>query len=1229
MKVLITNILLRFGVFFYCISLFGMQNGKAQSLERTFHYKPAGNDFVLVKGTRKFNRALYGGNSAFRVEAGDLPEFAMYMPGMGGNCKIGFVVQGHSKWITEADSVTTIYRPGSMLYEIRDQLLGKALLQLTVIGMYNRDGMIVKLDAKDLLQPIEIIIAYGGTSGKKFSRDGDMGADPESSFYLKPENCKENIYHIQRNSFHLTYGFTKPSSQEERYEIQYKPLVSAIQKDKPKEMYGVFPLTAQLRITDALRQQSPLELQNSLSHNDQPLIAASFEFKNNDSAYFLIQKDSSVRPVYDSIYSLFTSTEKTRVALANRIVIETPDSFINPIGGALSVAADAIWEQPSYMHGAVAWRMRLPAWRGPYCADVLGWHDRAAMHYDSYALSQVKNISEGEVTPDTASHWVRQLEKMGTAMFSNGYICRNPGGDIRPNHYDMNLVFVDGLLNHFNYTGDTGYVRTMWPLIKLHLEWEKRNFDADGDGLYDAYCCIWASDALEYSGGGVTHSSAYNYRANLVAAQLAKIIGEDATPYAKEAKHILQAMNQNLWLKGKGWFAEYKDILGERLVHPSAGLWTIYHSVDENVSDAFQNYQMMRYVDHNIPHIPFTIKELPSQKFSVLSTTNWQPYTWSVNNVVLAENLHTALAYWQSNENNKAFNLWESSLVEAMYLGGSPANFPNISYYDFVRGELYRDFADPIGMAARTLTEGLFGITPFALQDSLLIKPGLPDNWTFANIQTPDITFKYQAKQNIATYLIEPHYSRLMNLYLQIKAPTDKIKAVMVNGKSVKWRWIENTVANPMIEVEAGKEILYNIAIEWSGNKWSSYADTSFVVNEQQTIHLKNATFLAMFDPQGVVAHYEVHDGKVMFELNNKSGYHTFFLKLKQEDCIWYAPVSFQMKELFELSCNNEESSGNIKVGLRNNTHQQQMVTLVVNVNSSREVKKSVQIAANDSLSFTVKATQLFFGSNKVRCYINDELMVGKTFYLWNNSNTSGVYTTIDLSSAFNDKVTRIFKNKYLSPRSNTTTLQLPWQGLGNWCVPLAETTIDDSGVRAKAGYNNTVYLKNIPFKTPGNISDNNIVFTSQWDNYPRSVSVKVAAKASHAYFLMAGSTNHMQSRFVNAQIVVAYTDNTCDTLMLENPSNWYPIEQDYMINGLAYTTGAPRSYRLLLKSGEFTRDVKSSIVIKGVTAKAIDGGAATVLDMPLNNKKEIKEIKLRTVANEVVVGLMSITLVK
>ncbi len=32
----------------------------------------------------------------------------------------------------------------------------------------------------------------------------------------------------------------------------------------------------------------------------------------------------------------------------------------------------------------------------------------------------------------------------------------------------------------------------------------KNTWDSDNDGLYDAYCCIWASDALQYNSGAVT-----------------------------------------------------------------------------------------------------------------------------------------------------------------------------------------------------------------------------------------------------------------------------------------------------------------------------------------------------------------------------------------------------------------------------------------------------------------------------------------------------------------------------------------------------------------------------------------------------------------------------------------------------------------------------------------------------------------------------------------------------
>lgn len=99
------------------------------------------------------------------------------------------------------------------------------------------------------------------------------------------------------------------------------------------------------------------------------------------------------------------------------------------------------------------------------------------------------------------------------------------------------------------------------------------------------------------------------------------------------------------------------------------------------------------------------------------------PYEWSINNVVLAESLHTSLANWEAGRTDEAFKLWKSELLSSMYLGGSPGNFVQISNYDANRGEAYRDFGDPVGIASRTLVEGLFGIVPDALHNTLNIRP--------------------------------------------------------------------------------------------------------------------------------------------------------------------------------------------------------------------------------------------------------------------------------------------------------------------------------------------------------------------------------------------------------------------------------------------------------------------------------------------------------------------------
>ena len=836
---------------------------------------------------------------------------------------------------------------------------------------------------------------------------------------------------------------------------------------------------------------------------------------DRQDVYVLVRDYSLVVPSQEEGIVLYNKSEQARADLASRIRIITPDPYFNTLGGALAVAADGIWDGEVWLHGAIGWRMPLSGWRAAYTGDALGWHDRARTHFNAYAASQVTEVPNTIPHPaqDSTLALARSEKKWGTPQYSNGYICRNPRRNDQMHHYDMNLCYIDELLWHFNWTGDLEYARRMWPVLTRHLAWEKRNYDPDNDGLYDAYACIWASDALYYNSGAVTHSSAYNYRSNRLAAMIAEKIGEDPAPYREEADRILKALNARLWIPERGHWAEFQDFMGHKRLHTSPGVWTIYHALDSDIADPFQAYLATSYVDREIPHIPVHGDGLKDEGYATISTTNWLPYSWSINNVAFAEVMHTALAYFQAGRADAGFHLLKSSVLDGMYLGESPGNFGQISFYDAARGECYRDFGDPIGVASRVLIQGLYGILPDAMNGRLLVKPGLPSSWPFASLHTPDIEFDFKHTNETATsYAIIHRLPAVRTLELQFPAQCSEVAKLTVNGKPATWTLVENSISRPVLSVviPASSDEKVEINIEWGGEVLGSPTKSQI---------------------EAVSAEAPV-----------------CFVPMQQGDMKWWVPVD-----------------------------------------------NPLSADKDDSIQFSAFAK---VNSSKCEPVVMDE--------------------------QFNSAVTDIFRNEYLSPRSPYTTLQIPKQGIGEWCHPLHTVDIDDSGLRSSVqkGVLNTKL--GVPFRTPA--EGQNIAFTSLWDNYPDSLTVSLKGKASRAYLLMAGSTNHMQCHIDNGLIRVYYKDGTCDKMALRNPDNWAPIEHIFFEDGLAFNRHAPALYRLRLKTGEISNNFGEELGFPGAS-RELDGGAAILLEMPLNPDKKLSHLVLETLSNDVVIGLMGITL--
>lgn len=478
--------------------------------------------------------------------------------------------------------------------------------------------------------------------------------------------------------------------------------------------------------------------------------------------------------------------------------------------------------------------------------------------------------------------------------------------------------------------------------------------------------------------------------------------------------------------------------------------------------------------------------------------------------MAFAEVMHTALAYWQAGRSEEAAKLLKSSMLDGMFLGNSPGNIGQVSFYDAARGECYRDFADPSAMMSRAVVQGLFGFAPDALNHTVSIRPGFPSDWDHASIKHQDFSLDFKREGKKEVYKFNVGLDSIRKAELILPALTNKIKSLKLNGK--KYAWLENTtsVGRPSIIVPMDLDGEMTLEIEWKGTL--------------------------------------VSDAKLAATGNVRNG----FIEVKSGDFSWW------------------EETGSF-------THAKPDASLL-----------GIDLKISDS----------------------------------------DKYEPIDLRTHYNSNITDIFRNRYESPRSPYTTLQIPVQGIGEWCHPEDTAHIDDSGLR-KAVESNGVFNTSIGIPFASVRVGKNVVYTSLFDNYPDSISIPLDGKAFGLQLLLAGSTNHMQCYMDNGKVTVRYTDGSEEILPLIAPYNWCPIEQDYYVDGKQFKIVTPRPYRMIFKDATVTKDLEGALGIKGVYGRRIDGGAGIMLRLNLDPSKDLKELVLETLSNDVVIGIVAATYVR
>jgi hypothetical protein len=218
----------------------------------------------------------------------------------------------------------------------------------------------------------------------------------------------------------------------------------------------------------------------------------------------------------------------------------------------------------------------------------------------------------------------------------------------------------------------------------------------------------------------------------------------------------------------------------------------------------------------------------------------------------------------------------------------------------------------------------------------------------------------------------------------------------------------------------------------------------------------------------------------------------------------------------------------------------------------------------------------------------------------------------VDLSKQFNGDIRTIFQQHYLSPRPNTCSLRLATDGYSTWQMMLdakhKPPVIDLTGVPAMFDPAKRLRTpQGIPFAWAD--GENNIAFTSMWDNWPRQVIVPVNRKADGIWLLVCGFTPPMQGRIANAELRMKYADGVVEKLELIPPLNFWSlcpfgrVDYDYPRDGFALPKVPPQTVQL------------------GNNCRGI------LLNHRLRPDVALESIMLETLSQEAIIGLMGASL--
>ena len=756
----------------------------------------------------------------------------------------------------------------------------------------------------------------------------------------------------------------------------------------------------------------------------------------------------------------------------------------------------------------------------------------------------------------------------------------------------------------------------MWPSIKLACQYARRYTQYMAarslGGLYTNNVNTFISDGHNYNMNPCTQASAYAVARNRFAAQIAELAGDDADFYKRRAELTLSQMNARLWMPQRGYFAEYIDRDG--ILHDALEAPTIYHPIEMDVADAFQAYQMTRYVDERLWQFGDQIR-----------FNDWYPIIPTNNSISFSESLNTALAYYHAGRFERAWRLLKVC-VDSTAKAATPGSISCYAGEDGRQG-IYIDFSDTTSLLARTVVEGLYGLEPRLDLGRVEWRPRFPAAWPHARLRTAGgFAVSFKREGNAAEYVLESGKSFRRDLYLP--APFASLQSVTVNGNEVKPDVIDGLL-RPYVRVSVPDAVRTTVRVVGAGQlpkliypqRFGAGEETEGLLSsrfggppsdDEFVIKCEGGKVLELHDPQSIFSTIHIQPDMLRGTVKDIRGHHTLFAQIENGIGTFWAPVDIECLPRLEITqARLTALPGNETVTLhltvRNNM--QKPFTSEAEIHYAQQTLRTaleIEPGTSQDLALPLERPEaLHPGHNRVVLRAADHTATGQT-RLWRlfdalqtrRDEFAAECTFIDIERS--DKLPDVFTREYKLAPGRPPVRLYRMLNFWSWWEPGYMNT-EEMRKRAVGGVLTTHIGVPFGITTEGNDG----LYLSRFEPLQSSARIAAPVRADRLYLLLANHTHNSQSHMTLAEVVLEYTDGSTQTVPLKSPHDIDSMLQHYCNMAPEWIGGKDE--------GWFGHGGASGV-------------HADITDIEVDPARTLAAFELRCTARDTVIGLLAAT---